>query len=124
MSTLKVSEIIATGETAGRAVSGIAAAWVNFDGTGTVAIRDSVNVASLTDNSTGNYSINFTNGMANNDFSPLCGASSFTNSSSDTFANAIVMATGYCTIQLVSSGTSNTYVDRTLVAAQVTGDLS
>ena len=38
-------------------------AWVNFDGTGTVAIRDGGNVSSITDNGTGNYTINFTNNM-------------------------------------------------------------
>ena len=64
-STLKVSEIIATGETAGRAVSGIAAAWVNFDGHATASIRDSMNVASLTDNGTGDYTVAFTNSMSN-----------------------------------------------------------
>ena len=38
-------------------------AWVNFNGTGTVAIRDGGNVSSITDNGTGNYTINFTNNM-------------------------------------------------------------
>jgi hypothetical protein len=38
-------------------------AWVNFNGTGTVAIRDSGNVASITDNGTGDYTINFTTNM-------------------------------------------------------------
>lgn len=38
-------------------------AWVNFNGTSTVAIRDSGNVSSITDNGTGNYTINFTNNM-------------------------------------------------------------
>ena len=38
-------------------------AWVNFNGTGTVAIRDSFNVSSITDNGTGDYTINFTNAM-------------------------------------------------------------
>jgi hypothetical protein len=65
MSTLKVTNIQATGETASRAVSGVAAAWVNFNGTGTIAARDSVNVSSLTDNGTGYYTINFSNSMAN-----------------------------------------------------------
>ena len=69
MSTLKVSEIIATGETAGRAVSGVAAAWVNFDGTGTVAIRGSQNVSSLTDNATGNYLCGATSSMADQNYS-------------------------------------------------------
>jgi hypothetical protein len=38
-------------------------AWVNFDGTGTVAIRASGNVSSITDNGSGNYNINFSTGM-------------------------------------------------------------
>ena len=38
-------------------------AWVNFDGTGTVAIRASGNVASITDNGTGSYTINLTNAL-------------------------------------------------------------
>jgi uncharacterized protein (AIM24 family) len=40
-----------------------ALAWVNFNGTGTVAIRSSYNVSSITDNGTGDYTINFTNAM-------------------------------------------------------------
>jgi hypothetical protein len=38
-------------------------AWVNFNGTGTVAIRGSGNVSSITDNGTGDYTVNFTNAM-------------------------------------------------------------
>ena len=38
-------------------------AWVSFDGTGTVAIRASGNVSSITDNGTGNYTVNFTTAM-------------------------------------------------------------
>ena len=38
-------------------------AWVNFNGTGTVAIRTSYNVSSITDNGTGDYTINFTNAL-------------------------------------------------------------
>jgi hypothetical protein len=38
-------------------------AWVNFNGTGTVAIRANGNVSSITDNGTGDYTINFTNAM-------------------------------------------------------------
>jgi hypothetical protein len=39
------------------------AAWVNFNGTGTVAIRASGNVSSITDNGTGDYTVNFTTAM-------------------------------------------------------------
>jgi hypothetical protein len=41
-----------------------AKAWVNFNGTGTVAIRGSGNVSSITDNGTGTYTVNFTVAMA------------------------------------------------------------
>jgi hypothetical protein len=41
-----------------------ALAWVNFNGTGTVAIRSSYNVSSITDNGTGNYTVNFTNALS------------------------------------------------------------
>jgi hypothetical protein len=40
-----------------------AKAWVNFNGTGTVAIRASGNVSSITDNGVGNYTVNFTTAM-------------------------------------------------------------
>jgi len=48
----------------GSAPSYSARAWVNFDGTGTVAIRASGNVSSITDNGTGNYTVNFTTALA------------------------------------------------------------
>ena len=44
-------------------IRGSARAWVNFNGTGTVAIRASYNVSSITDNGTGDYTVNFTNAM-------------------------------------------------------------
>lgn len=47
----------------GAAPSYSARAWVNFNGTGTVAIRASGNVSSITDNGVGNYTVNFTNAM-------------------------------------------------------------
>jgi hypothetical protein len=52
-------------------MTGIAKAWVNFNGTGTVAIRDSFNVSSITDNGTGDYTINFTTAMPNTNYSPV-----------------------------------------------------
>jgi hypothetical protein len=46
-------------------------AWVNFNGTGTVAIRSSFNVSSITDNAVGNYTVNFTNAFANTNYSVI-----------------------------------------------------
>jgi hypothetical protein len=44
-------------------------AWVNFNGTGTVAIRASGNVTSITDNGTGDYTVNFTTAMTDANYS-------------------------------------------------------
>ena len=50
-------------------------AWVNFNGTGTVAIRASGNVSSITDNGTGDFTLNFTNALVDTNYS-LVGVSS------------------------------------------------
>jgi hypothetical protein len=47
----------------GTTIGTLCRAWVNFNGTGTVAIRASFNVSSITDNGTGDYTVNFTNAM-------------------------------------------------------------
>lgn len=44
-------------------------AWVNFVGTGTVSINASGNVSSITDNAVGNYTVNFTTAMPDDDYS-------------------------------------------------------
>ena len=49
-------------------INGSAKAWVNFDGTGTVAIRASFNVSSITDIGTGTYTVNFTTAFADTNY--------------------------------------------------------
>ena len=46
-------------------------AWVNFNGTGTVAIRGSGNVSSITDNGTGDYRVNFTTAITDTNYCTL-----------------------------------------------------
>lgn len=66
MSTLKVDNLLNTaGNESPISVPGAAKAWLNFNGVGTVAIRDSFNVSSVTDNGTGDFTVNFTSAMAN-----------------------------------------------------------
>ena len=55
--------------------SGLAKAWVNFNGTGTVAIRASFNVSSITDNATGDYTVNFTTAMVDANYCALANGS-------------------------------------------------
>jgi hypothetical protein len=47
---------------------GLAKHWVMFDGSGTPAIQDSLNSASITDNGTADYTTNLTNNMSNSNF--------------------------------------------------------
>jgi hypothetical protein len=54
-------------------------AWVNFNGTGTVAIRASGNVSSITDNGTGDYTVNFTTAMQDANYVVVALRSSDTN---------------------------------------------
>ena len=55
-----------------------ARAWVNFNGTSTVAIRDSGNVSSITDNGTGDYTVNFTTAMPDANYSAVMTTGAFT----------------------------------------------
>jgi hypothetical protein len=54
--------------------SGLCKAWVNFNGSGTVAIRASYNVSSITDNGVGLYKVNFTAAMPDTSYSNVGGA--------------------------------------------------
>ena len=89
MSTLAVGTIksVSTAppvfqNTSGTEKGQLAKAWVNFNGTGTVAIRDSFNVSTITDNGTGDYTINFTNAFANANYA-MTGSSGGQNSTSN-----------------------------------------
>jgi hypothetical protein len=79
-------------------MTGIAKAWVNFNGTGTVAIRDSFNVSSITDNGTGNYTINFTTAMPNANFATTGTAHDVSNTSKPRFIGSYAKTTSSCSI--------------------------
>ena len=69
MSTLKVNNLQdvngANNSTPEQVAQGRAKSWVNFNGDGTVAIRDDFNVSSITDNGTGDYTVTFSSAMPN-----------------------------------------------------------
>jgi hypothetical protein len=72
VSTLRVNNISDfSGGNSNLNIPGTAKAWVNFNGTGTVAIRASLNVSSITDNGTGDYTVNFTTAMPDTSYVPL-----------------------------------------------------
>jgi hypothetical protein len=73
MSTLKITTLSNLPGTltigVDRIAQGVAAAWVNFNGVGVVAIRASFNVSSITDNGVGDYTVNFTTAFADTNYS-------------------------------------------------------
>jgi hypothetical protein len=106
--------------------NGSAKAWVNFNGTGTIATRDSFNVASLTDNGTGDYTVNFSSAMNNTDFAVTTNskqAVSTTVGASNAVlpSSAGILAT---TSVRVFSVSGTTPVDMALFFTKVHGDLA
>ena len=69
MSTLKVTNIAGLSGSSTDVMGGLAKAWVNFNGTGTIASRDSFNVSGLVDNGSGDYTTSFTSSFSNSDYS-------------------------------------------------------
>ena len=94
-------------------------AWVNFNGTGTVAIRDSGNVSSITDNGTGNYTINFVTAMDDGDYSVsgLCHYDGV----SDGILGASQAATLISSCGITCSNSAGALGDKDYISAQIFG---
>jgi hypothetical protein len=91
-------------------------AWVNFDGTGTVAIRESGNVSSITDNGTGDYNVNFTTAMPDVNYS-ISGLSSLTVTVNQTGMYTYLGTT--TSFRIITYSTTGTLYDEVYMAAQV-----
>jgi len=82
----------------------MAKAWVNFKGTGTVAIRSSYNVSSITDSGTGDYTTNFAVAMANTNYAASSNVEpTVSNGGSDTYISSL--ATTSCRLNHFEVGT-------------------
>jgi hypothetical protein len=85
-----------------------ARAWVNFNGTGTVAIRASGNVSSITDNGAGDYTVNFTTAMPDANYAPIVSSKQVSNGTQICFAvipsESDVLA-GSCRVAMNASAT-------------------
>ena len=88
--------------------SGLCKAWVNFNGVGTVAIRGSYNVSSITDNGTGDYTVNFTTAMPNANYC-ISGATTTTSSNIGVLGSYFALGTDFDkTINSIRVGTYTT----------------
>ena len=126
--TSTAGSILVTGEgnsTTTNLQQGLAKAWMNLNGTGTIATRDTFNVSSVADQATGKYLMSFSSSMGNDDYSVSGGArtpgvlSGIINSPSDAASD---MATG--SISLYGLNVSGNPSDLSYVLTNVHGDLA
>ena len=124
MSTLKVNTIqntsAAHSSTPEQIAQGRCKAWVNFNGTGTVAIRDSFNVGSITDNGTGSYTLNFSTAMPSANY-VLCMSGS-TNNSYTRAGTQTPSSMTASTAAVQTANSSGSSADREYCAVAIFGD--
>lgn len=113
MSTLRVNNLTRAGGSGIPSLGGVAGnrltptAWVNFNGQGTVAIRDSHNVASITDNGTGDYTVNFSTPLDNANYAAVTtvSANALADDTTSNLKQAGVSAAGFSFWSVRDGGT-------------------
>ena len=90
-------------------------AWANFNGTGTIAIRASGNCSSITDNGTGNYTLNMTNPMTDANCAIAVIGDSLEHSTNSTWISSTSSSVRFATLKV----TGGTYYDPTTVTVIV-----
>ena len=110
------------GATTQNTVQGLTKAWINFNGTGTIATADSFNRSGLTDNGTGDYTLSFTNNMANTTYCFTGGLGSTSDRAILILNNGVNLSASAFTFQTIYDG--DTKIDSTVVTVQITGDLA
>jgi hypothetical protein len=86
-------------------------AWVNFDGTGTPAIRASGNVSSITDNGTGDYTVNFTTAMPDANYNVVSISTDIQLAGLGSVGIFTLTAPSTTTVRVASVNSSNNYYD-------------
>ena len=105
--------------------NGVAKAWVNLNGTGTAAVRDSFNNASITDNGTGDYSTTVTNAFGSVNY--VCVATAGQNSGDQAAASNNEAGTNRTTTVIktqVQRSTSDSALDVSVCEMTKMGDLA
>jgi hypothetical protein len=87
-------------------------AWVNFNGTGTVAIRASFNVSSITDNGTGDYTVNFTTAMSDANYA-------YSSGSVNNFGSMYLSSIATGSLRLVNTNNAGSPVDGATLVVSV-----
>ena len=96
---------------------GLCKMWMNWNMGGTAGVYDSFNLSSLSDNGTGNATLNINNDMANNDYSVVYASNTF-----HIIGNNSAKGTGSCQVTIHDAG--NAAVDASQQDGQICGDLA
>jgi hypothetical protein len=131
MSTLKADTIQSTsGGAATLTKQHAAKAWVNFNGTGTIATRDSFNISTLTDDGSGDYITTVTSAFSNNDYtivgncSPNYGVAYSANLQTMHRDNSFEQDNSTTTQQFQTVNIAGTVFDSTYITHNLHGDLA
>ena len=101
---------------------GLIKGWIRFDGSGTIAIDDSFNYASITDNGTGDYTATLSTAMGNVNYAPVAGAGDVNYGAKIDLEHSDTNTT--TAMRLRTAGTVSGTGDTDLVAIHIAGDLS
>lgn len=123
MSNLRVNTFSPSGGGTARNLRGVAAAWANLDGIGTIALRDSENVSSVVDNGTGNYTFNWTNSFSAGTYAPMISAARFGAASSDNQSEAFSNVAG-SSVGAYFAAPVATFADPVTLTVSAQGDLA
>ena len=108
------------GSNATNIAQGVLKGWIRFNGTGTIAIKDSFNYASITDHGTGDYTATLTTAMNNIFYAPTGGAGDGNYGCKIDLEHSATNTTTAMRFRLATSGTH----DSDLVAIHIAGDLA
>lgn len=105
-------------------IDGTAKVWASLNGTGTIALRGSLNVASVVDDGTGRYTFNYTNAMADTDYTLGASAAAITGGN----PHMVGPVNGFAALAVGSVAMGNNQTtsatDRDFIPVEVFGDLA
>ena len=130
--TTSAGSIVVTGEggsTTTNLQQGLLKTWMSMNGSSTIALFDSLNTASITDNGNGDYTQTYTNAMSNNDYSTVvtvrAQGTGYLNGGMIGEDNSYAMVTGNVRVTTNFAGASSSArEDRGIVNTQIAGDLA
>ena len=125
--------LVSTADTSGiikiqsNGVTTNALAWVNFNGTGTVAIRASYNVSSITDNGTGDYTINFATALSDANYCVVASAAGIASTANvfiqpNTYSGPNIQAPTTSAVRFDCVNSGGTTYDSTYINVAVFGN--